>query len=225
MATFICRQCLARPSFRLNTPTRPLSSSVLSRLSYIGPVSARVEHRTERIHATQKRSFQHLAQQQQPPKAEPPSSQPAPPTPAKQDLGGDAVHVSQAEQRRRDWSIVRQLAVNLWPKDDYKTRARVVFGFGLLVGGKVCTWSFESEIACIYAPSQLLNVQVPLFFKQIIDTLNLDIAAGSTVGVVVGSVILGCEFPSHFRFSLMLRHPPSMKTVQRVLVRHYPVSS
>ncbi|CDO74513.1 hypothetical protein BN946_scf184979.g68 [Trametes cinnabarina] len=92
---------------------------------------------------------------------------------AKQDLTGDAIHVSQAEQRKRDWNIVRKLVQNIWPKDDWKTRGRVLFGFGLLVGGK------------------LLNVQVPLIFKQIIDTLNVDVTAASTVWVVGGSLILG----------------------------------
>jgi ABC transporter ATM len=39
-------------------------------------------------------------------------------------------------------------------------------------------------------PSQLLNVQVPLFFKEIIDTLNIPLDAQSTVWVVCGSVVL-----------------------------------
>ncbi|KAI9434344.1 P-loop containing nucleoside triphosphate hydrolase protein [Lactarius indigo] len=80
--------------------------------------------------------------------------------------------VSNAEQRRRDWAIVRRLAVHIWPKNDWGTRGRVVLGVGLLVGGK------------------LLNVQVPLFFKEIIDTLNIPLDAQSTVWVVCGSVVL-----------------------------------
>ncbi|KAF9810015.1 hypothetical protein IEO21_07170 [Rhodonia placenta] len=83
------------------------------------------------------------------------------------------VHVSQAEQRRKDWSIVKKLAENIWPKNDWSTRGRVILGLGLLITGK------------------LLNVQVPLLFKQIIDTLNVDITAGSTVWIVAGSLIAG----------------------------------
>ena len=45
--------------------------------------------------------------------------------------------ISNAEQRRRDWSIVRRLLVHIWPKDDWATRGRVVLGVGLLVCGKV----------------------------------------------------------------------------------------
>jgi ATP-binding cassette, subfamily B (MDR/TAP), member 7 len=46
--------------------------------------------------------------------------------------------ISSAEQRRRDLRIVRQLVRHIWPKNDWNTKARVVFGVGLLVGGKVC---------------------------------------------------------------------------------------
>jgi hypothetical protein len=47
------------------------------------------------------------------------------------------VTISNAEQRRRDWSIVRRLLVHIWPKDDWATRGRVVLGVGLLICGKV----------------------------------------------------------------------------------------
>lgn len=39
---------------------------------------------------------------------------------------------------------------------------------------------------------QLLNVQVPLIFKDIIDSLNVEMTAESTVYIVAGSLILGC---------------------------------
>lgn len=53
-----------------------------------------------------------------------------------------------AEQRKRDWSIISKLLVNIWPPGDYGTKARVVLGFGLLIAGKVR----------IANPSQLLAV-------------------------------------------------------------------
>ena len=49
----------------------------------------------------------------------------------------DSEHISLAEQRRKDWSIVKRLAENIWPKGDWTTRSRVIVGFGLLIGGKV----------------------------------------------------------------------------------------
>ncbi|KAF8239587.1 iron-sulfur clusters transporter ATM1 [Tricholoma matsutake] len=81
--------------------------------------------------------------------------------------------VTAKEQRRNDWKIITKLMVNVWPKNDWKTRGTVLLGFGLLVSGKI------------------LNVQVPLIFKTVIDSLNVDITAGTTVWVVAGSLILG----------------------------------
>ncbi|KAH8092605.1 P-loop containing nucleoside triphosphate hydrolase protein [Cristinia sonorae] len=86
---------------------------------------------------------------------------------------GEEGHVTQAEQRRKDWDIIRTLAKNLWPKDDWSTRGRILFGVGLLVTGK------------------LLNVQVPLLFKQIVDALNLPVTSDTAVWAVAGSIILG----------------------------------
>ncbi|EGO24189.1 hypothetical protein SERLADRAFT_448963 [Serpula lacrymans var. lacrymans S7.9] len=85
----------------------------------------------------------------------------------------DSNDISQKEQRKRDWSIVKKLMENVWPKNDWSTRGRVILGFGLLISGKV------------------LNVQVPQLFKNVIDALNVDIASDSTVWVITGSLILG----------------------------------
>ncbi|KAH9961763.1 ABC transporter type 1, transmembrane domain-containing protein [Russula dissimulans] len=78
------------------------------------------------------------------------------------------------EQCQHNWAIVRRLAVHIWLKSDWGTRGRVVLGVGLLIGGK------------------LLNVQVPFFFKQIIDGLNVpfDPQSASTVWVICSSIIL-----------------------------------
>jgi hypothetical protein len=76
-----------------------------------------------------RRAFNQLAQQQEEKKS---PEQPTPSTKA-----ASSVIISNAEQRRRDWAIVRRLAVHIWPKDDWATRGRVVFGVGLLVCGKV----------------------------------------------------------------------------------------
>lgn len=81
--------------------------------------------------------------------------------------------VTVAQQRKNDWNIVKRLMENVWPKNDWKTRATVVLGFGLLISGK------------------LLNVQVPLIFKSVVDTLNVDITASAAVWAVAGFLILG----------------------------------
>lgn len=92
------------------------------------------------------------------------------------DLGGATVHKSAAEQRSADWRIVRNLASNLWPAgwgpDARSTKGRIILALGLLAGGKI------------------LNVQVPMFFKQIVDVLNVPFTPDSSVWVIAGSVIL-----------------------------------
>jgi hypothetical protein len=62
----------------------------------------------------------------------------------------------------------------------------------LLVARSVVSSVSQASRQAQRHPSQLLNVQVPLFFKEIIDTLNIPLDAQSTVWVVCGSVILAC---------------------------------
>ncbi|KZV62418.1 P-loop containing nucleoside triphosphate hydrolase protein [Peniophora sp. CONT] len=123
------------------------------------------------------RAFQQLAQPpQSPPQkptatSSPPASASAKPPASGQNLVPEE-NVSRAEQRKRDWRIIKQLMPHIWPKNDWGTKGRVVLGVGLLVGGK------------------LLNVQVPIFFKNIIDALDVPLSSDSTVWIVCGSVIL-----------------------------------
>lgn len=86
------------------------------------------------------------------------------------------------EQRMVDWAIIKKLVQYVWPKGDFGTKQRVVLALALLIGGK------------------LLNVQVPFFFKAIVDRLNdvvnapLDMTNPNTVWVVAGSAVLGYGF-------------------------------
>ncbi|KAL1889178.1 Iron-sulfur clusters transporter atm1, mitochondrial [Ceratocystis pirilliformis] len=80
---------------------------------------------------------------------------------------------STQEQRKADWAIVKEMAHYLWPKDSMSTKFRVGLAVSLLVGAKV------------------LSVQVPFYFKSIVDGMNLDFATvGGTATAVAGSVIL-----------------------------------
>lgn len=77
------------------------------------------------------------------------------------------------EQRKADWAIMKEMAKYLWPKDNMGTRFRVGLSLALLVGAKV------------------LNVQVPFYFKNIVDSMNIDFATvGGTATTVAGSMIL-----------------------------------
>ncbi|CAG8631368.1 4012_t:CDS:10, partial [Ambispora leptoticha] len=77
------------------------------------------------------------------------------------------------ESATADWKIIKHLAKYLWPKDDFSIKARVVIALSLLIGGKI------------------LNVQVPFFFKNIIDSLNVDTTQMGTVLTVAGSALIG----------------------------------
>ncbi|KAL8771760.1 MAG: hypothetical protein Q9209_002951 [Squamulea sp. 1 TL-2023] len=81
--------------------------------------------------------------------------------------------VSDKEQRKADWAIIKEMVQYLWPKDDFGTKVRVSTALALLVGSKV------------------LNIQVPFYFKSIVDSLNIDFAAvAGTAWTVGGSIII-----------------------------------
>lgn len=83
------------------------------------------------------------------------------------------VEKSNTEQRKADWAIMKEMSRYLWPKGEVGTKVRVGLAVALLIGAKV------------------LNVQVPFYFKSIVDSLNIDIAAvGGTATTVAGAMIL-----------------------------------
>ncbi|ATY59073.1 iron-sulfur clusters transporter atm1 [Cordyceps militaris] len=78
------------------------------------------------------------------------------------------------EQRKADWAIMKEMSRYLWPKDNLGTKFRVSLAVVLLIGSKV------------------LNVQVPFYFKSIVDSLNVDVATlGGTATTVAGAMIIG----------------------------------
>lgn len=84
--------------------------------------------------------------------------------------------VTNREQRKADWAIMKEMSQYLWPKDNLGTRARVGLSVALLIGAKV------------------LNVQVPFYFKSIVDSMNIDfVAVGGTAWTVAGSMIVACK--------------------------------
>ncbi|KAI0129052.1 iron-sulfur cluster transporter ATM1 [Xylariales sp. AK1849] len=80
---------------------------------------------------------------------------------------------SAQEQRKADWAIMKEMAHYLWPKDSLSTKLRVGLAVVLLVGAK------------------LLNVQVPFYFKNIVDAMNIDFGAtGGNAAMIAGSMIV-----------------------------------
>lgn len=100
-------------------------------------------------------------------KATPPPARPKSnnPNDFMSETGGDSDKVHKV--------ILKNLVKYLWPKNSVAARARVVLALSLLVGAK------------------LLNVQVPFYFKSIVDSMNVDwVSELGTVGTVAGTMIL-----------------------------------
>lgn len=100
------------------------------------------------------------------------AQKPGPAVPARKDpLAQD--EKSNKAQRKADWIIMKEMSRYLWPKHGLGTKVRVSLAVVLLIGAKV------------------LNVQVPFYFKNIIDSMNIDFAAmGGTAFTVAGSMII-----------------------------------
>ncbi|KGO48008.1 ABC transporter, integral membrane type 1 [Penicillium expansum] len=93
-------------------------------------------------------------------------------TPPKKDLLSEPV-AGKKEQRKADWAIMKEMAKYLWPKDDWGTKLRVSTALSLLIGAKI------------------LNVEIPFYFKNIVDSMNVDFATvGGTAYTVAGSMII-----------------------------------
>ncbi|OCF35176.1 iron-sulfur clusters transporter ATM1, mitochondrial [Kwoniella heveanensis CBS 569] len=151
---------------------RNVTSSELrgrARSHRLGPLS---------IRAPQASSFSTSSRRATPPPA-PHTSASAPSassiSPPKNAVNPDASpkDVSSQAQDKTDWRIIVKLAENIWPKNNSKVKIRVLGALTLLVAGKI------------------LNVQVPFFFKAIVDSLNVPITETSTVWVLAGASIAG----------------------------------
>ncbi|PGH04361.1 iron-sulfur clusters transporter atm1, mitochondrial [Blastomyces parvus] len=93
------------------------------------------------------------------------------PTKKAESLNDDTINAK--AQRKADWAIMKEMAKYLWPKDDFGTKARVGTALALLIGGKI------------------LNVQVPFYFKNVVDSMNIDFATlGGTAWTVAGTMIV-----------------------------------
>lgn len=81
--------------------------------------------------------------------------------------------LSAKEQRQVDFAIMKEMVRYLWPKGEFGTKVRVASALSLLVGAKV------------------LNVNVPFYFKSIVDSMNIDfLSMGGTAWTVAGSMIV-----------------------------------
>lgn len=125
-------------------------------------------------------SFSTSYRRQTPPPRSPPTTAQSPTVPLKASTTpptsfNASKPVATESQDKTDWSIIVKLAGNIWPKNNPNVKLRVIGALTLLVAGKV------------------LNVQVPFFFKTIVDSLNVPITESTTVWVLAGASIAGCK--------------------------------
>lgn len=103
-------------------------------------------------------------------------------------------NLTNKEQRKADWTIIKEMTKYLWPKDNYGTRFRVGLSVALLLSAK------------------LLNVQVPFYFKSIVDSMNIDFAAvGGTATTVAGSMIMACKLHQAIAIHLIQTEAKSIR--------------
>ncbi|KAJ2670649.1 Iron-sulfur clusters transporter atm1, mitochondrial [Coemansia sp. RSA 1085] len=91
----------------------------------------------------------------------------------------------------------------VWPRDDWATKSRVIAALFLMLGSK------------------LLNVQVPIIFKNVIDTLNIDVAAtGGTLSTVATAMLIGYGAARLGATALQELRNAVFANVQQSAIRH-----
>jgi ATP-binding cassette subfamily B (MDR/TAP) protein 7 len=73
--------------------------------------------------------------------------------------------VSNKDQRKADWAIIKDMARYLWPKDDFGTRFRVSLSVALLIGAKVAIVSICLVSCCHVDDSKGSECSSPLLFQ------------------------------------------------------------
>ncbi|KAF2687727.1 iron-sulfur clusters transporter atm1, mitochondrial precursor [Lentithecium fluviatile CBS 122367] len=166
----LARAC--RPGLR-TCPPRPLYLACATRVFTSSPLHRKDAHGSRVPHAKHTHTPSNTTHPPHTPHKHAVHPPKPTPKPSKEDALLAEQLVSNKEQRKADWAIIREMSRYLWPKDNYGARARVGLSVGLLVGAK------------------LLNVQVPFYFKSIVDSMNIDfLAVGGTAWTVAGSMIV-----------------------------------
>ena len=91
-------------------------------------ITFKVENQTTPAEPTTLPPSTHASSTSKPPIPPPDSSPPS--------SSHDSIPTN-AQQRQTDWRIIKRLMINVWPRNDWKTRLTVLGGFGLLVSAKV----------------------------------------------------------------------------------------
>lgn len=151
LASRLCFRAAARPSI--------ISKASRSRLQPPGPAAWHAQrifvttprHRkdAQRIQTVQQEAVQQKQPAEESVKPEDAKKAKAAEPASKNDPLLAEQTVSNKEQRKADWAIIKDMAHYLWPKDDFGTRFRVGLSVGLLIGAKVRKDSSLSSMSSV----------------------------------------------------------------------------
>lgn len=137
LASRLCARAVHRPSVVACIAARPLAATGWRTRRILATTPA---HRKENVARTQTLQQERGEKQPAEESVKPENvkkDQPAQPSTARTDPLLAERTVSDKEQRKADWAIIKDMAHYLWPKNDFGTRFRVGLSVGLLVGAKV----------------------------------------------------------------------------------------
>ena len=136
-ASRICARAALRPSLTAHISSKPLAVTAwrTKRIFATTPL-----HRKENVARTQTIQREDHVKQPAEESIKPESFQKeagAQPAAVKVDPLLAEQTVSNKEQRKADWAIIKDMAQYLWPKNDFGTKFRVGLSVSLLIGAKV----------------------------------------------------------------------------------------
>lgn len=137
LSSRLCLRAGARPSIAIAAQVRR-RSPIARHAQRIFVTTPRHRKDAQRIQTVQQEAVLEKKQAEESIKPENTVSETAAEPASKTDPLLQEQTVTNKEQRKADWAIIRDMAHYLWPKDDFGTRFRVGLSVGLLIGAKVC---------------------------------------------------------------------------------------
>lgn len=149
LARRICTRAALRPSLTTYISNKPLASTAWRTRRVFATTPP---HRRENVGRTKTITQEDHARQPAEDSIKPESvkkEQGAQPTTAKTDPLLAEQTVSNKEQRKADWAIIKDMAHYLWPKNDFGTKFRVGLSVSLLIGAKVGTLMLDVPLCWV----------------------------------------------------------------------------
>ncbi|KAK5169049.1 Iron-sulfur clusters transporter atm1, mitochondrial [Saxophila tyrrhenica] len=157
LASRLCLKAATRPSLASSLSIRPVAATSWRTKRVFATTPQHRKEDVARVQTIQKESHARQPAEESVKPETVKKEQNAEPAPAKTDPLLAEQTVSNKEQRKADWAIIKDMSQYLWPKNDFGTKFRVGLSVGLLIGAKV------------------------------VDSMNIDFAAvGGTAATVAG---------------------------------------